>query len=100
MWGGIFAFSATIAFSATMVTLMTIHTGKKSNVGFEETRTVVVKFAIDTILSPPPPYIRDIWERPPAEGRSALSPAHFLGSCAKGKNGDPRWGDGQGSCKL
>lgn len=47
-----------------MVTLMTIHT-ERDNVVFEETRTVVVKFAIDTILSPP--YISDIWERPPAE---------------------------------
>lgn len=80
-----------------MVTLMTIHT-EQNNVVFEEKRTVVVKIAIDTILSPP--YFTDIWERPPAEGRSTLSPAHFLGSCAKGKNGDPRWGDGQGSCKL
>lgn len=76
---------------------MTIHT-EQNTVVFEETHTFVVKFAIDTILSPP--YISDIWERPPAEGRSRLSPAHFLGSCAKGKNGDPRWGDGQGSCKL
>lgn len=32
-----------------------------------------------------PPHICHIWERPSVEGRSSVSPAYLLGSCAKGK---------------
>lgn len=33
------------------------------------------------------------------EGRSTISPAYLLGSCAKSKKSDRLWGDGRVSCK-
>lgn len=56
------------------------------------------KNAFDTILSPP--ILVTFGNGRPRKDARLLVPPTFWARAQRVKNGDPRWGDGQGSCKL